>query len=101
MWLSSALHIGLYNKQSSANKLQDDDTQSSKSLMYTKNNNGPKTVPWGTPLITSMDDDWEPLHVTYWVQLLKKMKSIPKSCDTFHSNLIYAKDNDAILYQKL
>ena len=43
--LLSSAYIGLYDKQSSANKLQEDTTQLGKSLIYTKNNSGPRTVP--------------------------------------------------------
>ena len=30
------------------------------SLIYSKNNKGPRTVPWGTPEVTVHQDDWVP-----------------------------------------
>jgi len=101
MQLSFSAYIGLYNKQSSANKLQEDNTQLGKSLIYTKNNSGPRMVPSGTPLITSIIDDWEPLQVTYWVQLLKKDEIHSRSHGVFHSVVVYARENDVVPYQML
>jgi len=34
------------------------------SLMYSKNNNGPKTVPWGTLDMTGNQEDWAPFITT-------------------------------------
>jgi len=33
------------------------------SLIYSKNNNGHKTVPWGTPDMTGNQEDWAPFII--------------------------------------
>jgi hypothetical protein len=41
--------ISLYSRQSSAKSLTVDFTDCGKSLMWHRNNKGPRTVPWGMP----------------------------------------------------
>ena len=36
-----------------------------KSLIYNKNNRGPKTDPWGTPQVIGNEEEEWPLTVTY------------------------------------
>ena len=35
---------------------------SHKSLMYNKNNNGPKIDPWGTPYLMYLEEELKPLY---------------------------------------
>ena len=49
--------ICLYKIRSSAKSRVLDWTQSGRSLINSRNNNGPRTVPWGTPLMTDMLSD--------------------------------------------
>jgi hypothetical protein len=49
--------ILLYRRHSSANSLVVDLTDDSKSLLKSRNNRGPRTVPWGTPDETVLADD--------------------------------------------
>ena len=44
-----------------------DETTRGKSLMYTKNKNGPKTDPCGTPDVTWATEDIAPSTTTPWV----------------------------------
>ena len=46
------LEMERYIRQSSANILVVEDTAAGKSLMDTRNNSGPSTVPCGTPDVT-------------------------------------------------
>ena len=51
------LQIICINLESSANMYMVDDTrQSGKSFIYSKNNRGPKILPWGTPDSTGKRD---------------------------------------------
>ena len=52
--------ICLYKIQSSAKSRVLDWMQSGRSLINSRNNNGPRTVPWGTPLMTDMLSDVAP-----------------------------------------
>jgi len=55
-----------YRIQSSANNLISERMSLAMSLMYSKNNKGPRTVPCGTPDETVRQDDWVPFSVTRW-----------------------------------
>ena len=72
---------------SSAKSLAVDDRFLDKSLIYTKNNRGPKTDPWGTPASAGYhEDDW-PFNKALWNLFDKKLSmhfsgspDIPKDC---------------------
>jgi hypothetical protein len=51
--VSSLVLMCRYRRQSSANNLAVLFTLLGRSLMYIKNSSGPRTVPWGTPEVTS------------------------------------------------
>ena len=71
----------------SAKSLAVDDRFLDKSLIYTKNNRGPKTDPWGMPASTgNHEDDW-PFNKTLWNLFNRKLSmhfsgslDIPKDC---------------------
>ena len=69
--------------------------------MYTKNNNGPNTVPWGKPEATDTGEDRIPLIVTLWVQLLKKTKSNGEYSLRYHTSVTYKIDVCGGLCRKL
>jgi len=58
--------IARYRIQSSANNLISERMSLAMSLMYSKNNKGPRTVPCGTPDETVLQDDWVPFSVIRW-----------------------------------
>ena len=58
--------IGLYRRASSAKRRIFDATHSGRSLMKTKNNSGPKTVPWGTPDVALATLLLVPSRMTCW-----------------------------------
>ena len=49
-----------------------EETMLGKSFMKSKNNNGPSTVPWGTPDVTDAGDDKVPSSVTCCVLSVRK-----------------------------
>ena len=54
-------------RQSSANsRVWDEVTHWGKSFKYTRNNNGPRTVPWGMPDVTGLVSDKLPSRTTVW-----------------------------------
>ena len=61
-----------YSRQSSANNLTSDCVYSGKSLMKVRKSNGPITVPWGTPEMTSALVEDCPSRVTCWVRFARK-----------------------------
>ena len=65
----------LYRMQSSAKSLILDWTQSGRSFIKTKNSNGPKAVPWGTPLRTSTLSDVAPSTVTCYVLCVREVQN--------------------------
>ena len=69
---SLSFFILLYRMQSSANSLVLDWTQSGRSFMKRRNNNGPKTVPWGTLLITVTLSEVAPSTCTCWALSVRK-----------------------------
>ena len=62
----------LYKMKSSAKSWMMDWTRSGRSLMKTRNSNGTKTVPYGTPLRTRMLSDVASSTVTCWVRSVRK-----------------------------
>ena len=60
IWLDTTAYI----LASSANNFINTSITSGKSLMNTRNNTGPRTLPWGIPLVTSFQDDCEPFTIT-------------------------------------
>ena len=65
--------ISLWMRQSSANsRVWDEVTHWGKSFMYTRNNNGPSTVPWGTPDVTGLVSDELPSRTTVWSRWERK-----------------------------
>ena len=72
---------------SSAKSLAVDDRFLDKSLIYTKNNRGPKKDPWGTPVNTGDHEDHWPFNKTIWDLFDRKLSmhfsgsaDIPKDC---------------------
>ena len=61
---STLLEMIPYKSASSAKSLTEDCKFAGKSFTYNKNNNGPRTVPRGTPDVTLMDFDWLPSQIT-------------------------------------
>ena len=60
---------------------------SAKSLIYIKNNNGPKMEPWGAPALTLVHEEDYPLNTTHCFLFVKnyfktfnKLLDIPLSC---------------------
>ena len=64
--------IWRYKIQLSAKRRTFDLTDDGKSLIYIKNKCGPRTVPWGTPDLTSTLDEWEPSKTTLCWRLVRK-----------------------------
>ena len=61
-------------RQSSANsRVWDEVTHWGKSFKYTRNNNGPSTVPWGTPDVTGLVSDELPSRTTVWSRWERKV----------------------------
>ena len=58
------LDMILYTLASSANSFSNTSITSGKSFMNTKNRTGPRTLPWGMPLVTFLQSDFEPFIVT-------------------------------------
>ena len=56
---------------SSANNLTLDLTFEGSSFIYARKRMGPNTDPWGTPDVTGIDDDLDPLTTTLCVRLSK------------------------------
>ena len=75
--------ISLYKRLSSANSLMKvlGDILSEISLIYIKKNNGPRTVPWGTPERTGLHSDAKPSTTTLWV--LPKRKDLDHDSSEF------------------
>ena len=75
------------NEVSSVNCLAVDNRFLDRSLIYTKNNRGPKIAPWGMPASTGdHEDDW-PFNKTLWNLFDRKLSmhfsgrpDIPKEC---------------------
>ena len=92
----------LYSKLSSANKDNVEiETNSGRSLMYTRNNSGPNTVPYGTPESTSSFTDSHPSTSTCCV--LEDIKDVIH-CRVFHglhSDKVYEVSACAELCQML
>ena len=59
-------------EQSSANRRTDEFMLFGKSFIYTRNNSGPSTVPWGTPETTSVQVVCSPPTTTLWTWYLRK-----------------------------
>jgi hypothetical protein len=73
---SCSLEICLLTLVSSAKKLTlECETQSWRSLMDKMNNNGPRTVPWGTPLMIEEMIEWIPLTTTDCFRLHRSEES--------------------------
>jgi len=70
--VSFILWISQYSKQSSANIRTVDRTLLGRSLMYTRNNRGPMTMPCGTPDVTGDSEDVWPSSTTSWVHPCQK-----------------------------
>ena len=60
LWTTEKIEV------SSAKSLAVDDRFLDKSLIYTKNNRGPKKDPWGTPVNTRDHEDHWPFNKTIW-----------------------------------
>ena len=56
---------------SSAKNLTDEFIPTSRSFIYTKKNNGPRTEPWGTPALILPHDDSEPFITTRCFRFLR------------------------------
>ena len=59
-----------YKRVSSANSLTVEVRPFGRSLMYVRNNNGPRTGPCGTPEVTGEEGDVAPSQMTVWTLLL-------------------------------
>ena len=72
----------------SAKSLVLDDEPSAKSLMYIKNNNGPRVEPWGVPALTLVHEEDYPFNTTFCFLCVKKnFKTFNKVPDiTFSCN---------------
>ena len=73
---------------SSAKSLVLEDKPSVKSLIYIKNNNGPRVEPWGTPALTSVHEENFPfktilcfLFIKKCFKTFNKLPDIPFSCN--------------------
>ena len=79
-FVSSMLEMERYIRQSSANILVVEDTAAGKSLMNTRNNRGPSTVPCGTPDVTLAGVDIWPTITTLCVRSLRNASIHCKTC---------------------
>ena len=70
---SSGLVICLYNRESSAKRRSFELIFLCKSLIYTRKNNGPRTVPCGTPDVTAASLDWHPSTTTLCVRWVSQL----------------------------
>ena len=61
---SPSLEMIPYKSASLAKSLTEDCKFAGKSFTYNRNNNGSRTVPWGTPDVTIMDFDWLPSQIS-------------------------------------
>ena len=84
--------ISLVNFVSSANRYMNELTASSKSFMYTRKSNGPRTLPWVIPLSTGLLLDLTLLTTTIWLQTCRNtfiyfntLPSIPYLASFFSS----------------
>ena len=72
MFTSSILFINLHNFVSSANNIILDELICGISLTNNRNIRGPRIEPWGTPDVTLVQDDVDPLILTHCLRLFKK-----------------------------
>jgi hypothetical protein len=70
---SSDVQILLYMRQSSADSRVVDLNNDGKSLIKSRNNRGPRTVPWGTPDETVLAGDVWPSSTTCWLRSKRKL----------------------------
>ena len=70
---SSSDEIVQYMRQSLANRRVVELTIPGRSLMYTRNSNDPRTVPCGTPDVTSDVEDVFPSRTTCWALSKRKL----------------------------
>ena len=62
---------------SSAKSLVLEDKRSAKSLIYIKNNNGPRMEPRGTPAVTLVHEENCPFNTTLCINISKLLISCP------------------------
>ena len=68
----------------SANNLEFEERPFDKSLIWMRKNNGPRTEPCGTPVVTLAQEETYPFNTTLYFQLSKKY---PAKALPFCSNL--------------
>ena len=95
---------------SSANNFAFDERPSARSFIYIENRSGPSMEPWGTPTLTSSQEEFCPLRTTLCFLFLKKFdnsfKRLPD--ETFMKHFTYIKnpylnsqyENSQIMTQK-
>ena len=83
---SAEKFIHLYRRQSSAKRHALDLTQDGRSLIYTRNSSGPRTVPWGTPYITGAAEDVYHLGQLVGFYHQRSSLPIPKCCHGHHND---------------
>ena len=71
-----------------------------KSFKYTRNNNGPSTVPWGTPDVTGLVSDELPSRTTVWSRWERKVAATHSTrCLLKNKPCTYRKKLDGLVDQ--
>ena len=98
---SAALLMSLYRAQSSAKSrtAEPSDTASGRSLMKSRNRNGPRTLPWGTPDWTGAVLEVTPSSNTCCVRPQGSPLSTREYCYGRHSNWSYIEGAYVVLYR--
>ena len=103
---SSSEEIIRYKMQSSAKRRMLDFIPHSMSFINNKNSNGPRTVPCGTPEITSSQEDWQPSTTTrcFLFQIKEEIQRlvvpvIPYDL-SFSNNFWWGTESNALLKSK-
>ena len=89
-------------RASSATSLTEDCKFSGKSFTYNKTNNGPRTVPCGTPDDTMMGLGRLPSQITDWVRPVRNDSNhLSKFSRRYHSTRVYDGNAGAVTCEKL
>ena len=75
------------NEVSSANNFAFDERPSARSLIYIKNRSGPSMEPWGTPALTSAQEEVCPLRTTVNIFLINLYQRLLQR-DNIEDNLL-------------
>ena len=85
---------------SSTKRFQFEDTPFNKSLIQIRNDNGPKTEPWGTPAVAFSQDESCPFRTTSCLWQYGKSRKSLKCFQRYHLRIFWQVILHDILYQK-